>query len=159
MQTPMRRKDRAISQEESIALLNRCEFGVLASAGKDNQPCATPLSYVYMEDAIYFHCANTGQKLRNILENQAVCFTVVGNLQPVYESSYSTLYESVMVFGKAICVENDQEKTEALMQLCKKYFPNKMENAPDEIAGSFTATTVVKIAVDYMTGKAKRPNK
>lgn len=151
----MRRKDRALPQEKAEELLSRCEYGVLASIGKDSQPFGTPISFVYREGAIYFHCAATGQKLNNIRANPKVCFTVVGNTQPLYDKSFSTIYESVMAFGNAICVEDDKEKTEALMQLCEKYLPGHMDKAPGEIAKMFAATTVVKIPVDYMTGKAK----
>lgn len=155
MYPTMRRKDRAIPPELSEELLRGGEFGVLSSVASDGQPYATPLSYVYTDNAIYFHGAKIGQKMSNIAQEPRVCFTVVGDTLPLYDGSFSTLFESVMVFGKASLVEDAEEKTRALMLLCEKYLPDHMDKAPGDIAQSIKHTAVVKIQAAHMTGKAK----
>ena len=53
----MLRKDRMLNQGETIDILNRSEYGILSTVGKDNAPYGVPLNFAYVEGVIYFHCA------------------------------------------------------------------------------------------------------
>lgn len=156
--TPMRRGDRALDKKEACRLLDIGEYGILATASAEGDPEATPLSYVVMDGALYFHCAQTGHKLGNIAARPRVCFTVVGRTRPVFEANgnFSTLFESTMVHGVAALVEDELEKQRALMALCEKYMPDKLAFAPDAINRSIGVTAVVRISPEEITGKAKR---
>ena len=59
----MRRKRQQLSRAEAEAILERGTSGVLAVAGDDGYPYAVPLSYVYQDGKLWFHCANSGHKL------------------------------------------------------------------------------------------------
>ncbi|MDL2219421.1 pyridoxamine 5'-phosphate oxidase family protein [Ruminococcaceae bacterium OttesenSCG-928-O06] len=155
---PMRRRDRALPADETLALLQAGEYGILATASAAGLPLATPLSYVLLDGALYFHCAKTGQKLDNLAAQPAVCFCVVGATRPVYDDNFTTLYESVVVHGTAALVQDATEKYRALAALCQKYLPAHMHHAEADIAGSFSVTQVVRIAPEEITGKAKRPS-
>ncbi|MGD9559976.1 MAG: pyridoxamine 5'-phosphate oxidase family protein [Oscillospiraceae bacterium] len=154
---PMRRKDRALPAADALALLQRGEYGVLASADVAGLPLATPLNYVLMDDALYFHCAPLGHKLSNIGARSDVSFCVVGATRPVYDGDFTTYYESAVVHGAATLVADDDEKRRALLALCQKYLPDDMDKAPASLAKSFGRTAVVRIAISRLTGKAKRP--
>ncbi len=52
---PMRRTDRLLSREEALQILQKGEYGILATAGSDGQPYAVPLSYVVIDNNIYYH--------------------------------------------------------------------------------------------------------
>ena len=156
MNHPIRRKDRAVVEEEARSILERGEYGVLATCGNDGQPYGIPLSYAVMNNSVYFHCAKSGRKLENLIVNPAVSFTVVGATQPVYDASFSTYYESAVVFGKVREVTEEKEKTDSLMLLAQKYLPEHMDKAADSIAHSFSRTAVFAIAIECITGKAKR---
>ncbi|MDR2489754.1 MAG: pyridoxamine 5'-phosphate oxidase family protein [Desulfovibrio sp.] len=153
----MRRQDRAISREECLALLAGCEYGLLATIDKSGWPYAVPLSYVFMDGAVYFHCAFTGHKSNNIVADNRVCFTVVGATLPVYDKNYSTYYESVIVFGRAFAVKDEQERTRGLRMLAEKYLPAHMDGFEESRRRSGGRTAVYKIVPDQITGKAKRP--
>lgn len=157
MQYAMRRKDRALTENEARELLAKGEYGVMASVDAQGQPYATALSYIVADGAIYFHCAQTGYKTDNIKANPKVCFTVVGATQPVYDKNFTTYYESVVVFGRAAEITDSHEKTVLLMQLAQKYLPGYMDKAPESIAQSLARTAVYRISIDEITGKAKRP--
>ena len=62
----MRNKKREVSREVVDVILQRGEYGILSTIGEHGYPCITPLSYVYMNNCIYFHCAEEGEKLDNI---------------------------------------------------------------------------------------------
>ncbi len=153
---PLRRKDRALSHEESVALLNRGEYGVLALMEEGGWPCAVPLSYVLLDNGIYFHSARAGQKVDSLARCDKICFTVVGETEPVYDKDFSTYYESVMVFGRARLVEDAQERYRSLWALAEKYLPEHMDKADKDIRASFERTAVYRISLDLVTGKAKK---
>ena len=73
----MRRKRQQLSPEETEAILSRRTNGVLAVLGDEGYPYAVPLSYVWHDGRIYFHCAKSGHKLDAIRACDKVCFTVV----------------------------------------------------------------------------------
>lgn len=156
MQREIRRKDRAIPEEEARALLENGEYGILATIDSDGQPYGTPISYAVMNNAVYIHCATLGQKIDNMAASAKVCFTVVGPTEPVYETSFSTYYSSCMVFGKARLVTDDKEKRDSLMILAEKYLPEHMDKAEENITGSWKRTAVYAIDIERITGKAKK---
>ena len=73
----MRRKSQALSFDECAEILNRGTSGVLALSGDNQYPYAVPLSYVYDNTKIYFHCAQEGHKIDSILRNAKASFCVI----------------------------------------------------------------------------------
>lgn len=154
---PMRRKDRAISEAETFALLDRGQWGVLATADGEGIPLATPLSYVLLDGAIYFHCAKTGHKLDNIKARPSVCFSVVGPTQPaLIDGNFTTYYESALVHGTAAPVYDEAERRRVLLALCEKYMPGHTPEAETAISHSSGITQVIRIAIHRVSGKARR---
>lgn len=154
MHRPVRRTDREIDIEEASKLLASCSYGVLATVGGDGQPYAIPLSYVFHDNCIYFHCALEGQKLDNIRANPRVSFCVVGQTK-ILPNQFATEYESAVAFGVAEEI-HDSDKKEALFRILEKYSPEFIAQGTKYIAGKFDKTTVVKIAVTHLTGKARK---
>ena len=56
----MRRKNQRLSQEETALILSNATSGVLAVLGDEGYPYAVPISHVYEEGRLYFHCAKAG---------------------------------------------------------------------------------------------------
>lgn len=150
----MRRKDKEIFDEEIITVLNKGEYGTLATIGENGYPYAVPVSYVYFDNAIYFHCAAQGSKLDNIRNNEMVSFCVVGNTK-VLPGQFNTEYESVVVFGRALEVEGEDKKR-VLLAIAEKYSPDFKPEAVQYIDRAINKTAIVKINIDKVTGKAKR---
>lgn len=150
----MRRKDRMIDIKECQNILEKTEYGTLATIGEDGYPYSIPLSYCYIDNTVYFHCAGTGKKLSDLEFNHKVSFSVVGDIENIPDK-FTTKFESVILFGKAVIAEgNDKER--ALLGLVKKYSPNFYEQGKQYISKAAAATTVVKISIEHMTGKASR---
>jgi nitroimidazol reductase NimA-like FMN-containing flavoprotein (pyridoxamine 5'-phosphate oxidase superfamily) len=150
----IRRKDRILSEEATLALLAEGEVGILATADSENWPYATPLSYVYKDGLIYFHSALSGHKTDNLACNNKVSFVVVGKTKPVYDGSFTTLYSSVVVFGLARVVSEHEEKKSALYALAAKYLPDCLDRFEDSIARYFKRTAVYAVRPERITGKA-----
>ena len=65
---PLRRKNRAITDEEARKLLAACKRGVIDVNGDDGYPYAIPVTYIYdaQRDKIYFHGAKAGHKVDSL---------------------------------------------------------------------------------------------
>lgn len=149
----MRRIDRQVSTEASVRILEKCEYGILSTINQEGYSYGVPLSYVYKDGSIYFHSANEGCKLSNITINDKVSFCVVGDKKSLPEK-FTTSYESVIVFGRAAIVRG-QEKQDALLALISKYGSDYIEKGKEYIQHSQEKTTVIKIVIEHMTGKAR----
>lgn len=151
---PIRRKDREISIDEAKSILTDAEYGILSTVDSDNQPYSVPLSFVFRNEAIYFHCATSGQKLDNIAANAKVSFCVVGKTQ-VLPEKFGTEYESVVIFGNASEVTGE-ERQQALLWLLEKYCTEHMEAGMAYIDQMAAFTMVVKISIRHISGKARK---
>jgi nitroimidazol reductase NimA-like FMN-containing flavoprotein (pyridoxamine 5'-phosphate oxidase superfamily) len=148
----MRRKKQALSQEETIAVLRGGTSGVLAVSGDGNYPYAVPLSYVYHDSRIFFHCAKSGHKLDAIARNPKVSFCVI-NRDDVVPHEYTTYFRSVIAFGEARILEDEDERRMALAILAEKYSPDDQQGRLQEIDKQLRQVCLVELAIEHMTGK------
>jgi nitroimidazol reductase NimA-like FMN-containing flavoprotein (pyridoxamine 5'-phosphate oxidase superfamily) len=137
---------------ESEAILNNHTNGVLAVSGDDGYPYAVPLSYVYTNGRIYFHCAREGHKLDAIRRNDKVSFCVIDR-DDIKPEEITTYFQSVIVFGRARIVTDDGVKTAALEALAGKYSPGFEEKSSASIKRDWERTCVVEIEIEHKSGK------
>ncbi len=148
----LRRKDRAITEEESMALLNKAEYGVLSTVTENGKPYGVPLNFCVIDHRIYFHCAVEGQKIDNIKQNKSVSFCAVGNTE-ILPDKFGTKYESVIVSGEVEEVF-DMNKQLALEGLLHKYSPEFIDKGIKYIESLKEKTRVFKITINKIAGKA-----
>lgn len=147
----MRRKRQQLSREDTEEILRGGTSGVLAVLGDGGYPYAVPLSYLYREGKIYFHCAAEGHKLDAIRQNEKVSFCVIGK-DDVRPEEYTTYFRSVVAFGRARVLEG-QDAWQALDALAGRYAPGHEEERRREMDGQMHRLRVVEITVEHMTGK------
>ena len=149
----MRRKNQLLSNSQSISILEKCSSGVLAVLGDDDYPYAVPLSYVYYDNKIFFHVAKSGYKLDAIKNNNKVSFCVIEK-DDIKPEEYTTYYRSVIVFGRAFIIEDDNIKRGAIEKLALKYYPDDIkENRDKAINNEYNALCIIELDIEYMTGK------
>ena len=149
----MRRKKQALPPEECAAVLAQGTAGVLALSGDGGYPYAVPLSYVFDEDRLYFHCAKAGHKLDAIQQNNRASFCVIGQDQIVPEE-YTTYFRSVIVFGTIRILEDASEKRAAIEKLAVKYTPDDTtEHRSQMIDRDWSPLCMLEMTIDHMTGK------
>lgn len=149
----MRRSKQLLTKEETIAIFERGTNGVLAVSGDEGYPYAVPVSYVYEDGKIFFHCAKTGHKMDAICRCDKVSLCVVDQDQVIQET-YTTHYRSAIAFGRARVLTDDREKRTALMKLAEKYSPAMGKSRhQQEMEKNWAAVTLVEIAIEHMTGK------
>lgn len=154
MDHPMRRVERAVSEDEARQLLEAGEYGILSTCGPDGVPYGFPLSYCVIDNAIYFHCALEGRKIGNLAHESQVSFCVVGKTE-VLPEQFATRYESVIVTGRATDVLGD-EKQLALEGLLRKYSAPFLAEGRAYISAKWEKTKVIRISIDTISGKARR---
>ncbi|MBW1780553.1 MAG: pyridoxamine 5'-phosphate oxidase family protein [Deltaproteobacteria bacterium] len=150
----LRRKDRAITEEEAIALLNKAEYGVLSTVTENEKPYGVPLNFCIIDHCIYFHCAVEGQTIDNIKQNKSVSFCAVGNTE-ILPDRFGTKYESVIVSGEVEEVF-DMNKQLALEGLLHKYSPEFIDRGIKYIEGLKEKARVFKVTINKLTGKARK---
>lgn len=149
----MRRKDRQMSDEEALTLLKTGEYGILATVDNDGQPYGVPLSYVVVDNCIYYHGTNAGgTKYNNIISNHKVTFTVVGNTK-VMPEKFGTLYESVIALGEASEVNDEAEKRAVLKEFLYKYSADFVAAGEKYVEAAASKTSIIKIQIKTLTGK------
>jgi len=151
----IRRRDRALSEDEARAILARADHGVLASLGAGGWPYAVPLNHVLSADALYVHCAAEGHKLENIANEERVCFCAVAEAR-VLPAELTTIYESAIAFGRASVVTDPAEKRRALELLAIRFCGALTPEAVETIATSGSRAAVLRIRLERITGKAHR---
>lgn len=149
----MRRKDRELRNDAIIEILKNNEYGILSTISENGYPYGVPLSYIYMNDSIYFHSALDGHKLDNIKISDKVSFCVVGETS-VVPDEFTTNYESVIIFGKAKEIFDD-EKTSVLLEILKKYSKEYIEKGTIYIEKAGQRTKVFKININHISGKKR----
>lgn len=147
----MRRKRQLLPTKESVAILEKMTNGTLALHGDDGYPYAVPVSYVYADGKIYFHSATEGHKVDAILRNDKVSFCVVER-DEIKPAEFTTYFRSVIAFGKARVLEDEDEKLSALRLLADKYSHGEA-GMEAEIAKGFNHLLMVEITVEHLTGK------
>lgn len=155
---PMRRKSRAISDEETRQLLHEARRGVLAVNGDDGYPYAVPINFYYDElnQKIYFHGAHQGHKIDAMNACDKVCFTVYGDeIVEDPDMAWAPYLKSAVVFGRCHLLGTGEENYEQMKLLSMKFYPE--ESIFEEgMAKEARAVRVWAIDIEHMTGKKIR---
>ena len=149
----MRRNRQQLTEKECVEILNKNTSGILAVSGDNGYPYAVPLSYVYDNGSLYFHCAKSGHKLDAIQACDKVSFCVVDQ-DLIVPTKYTTYFRSVIAFGRASIVDREDEFRSAIEKLAAKYYPNdSKDNRNSVIENEGKRMNMVKIQIEHMSGK------
>ena len=89
----MRRKDRELSRDEALKIIDECEYAVISCVDSKGEIFSLPLSIVRENMSIFIHGATSGGKCENFI-NSRVCkiVAVSGNSVPHLSSEF---FESI----------------------------------------------------------------
>lgn len=150
----MRRKDREMSREFALAVMDKCEWTVVSFVTPEGAPYAVPVSAVREGDTLFFHTAKEGRKIDCIAGSPAVHVVCVGDVERA-EDKFTTGYECAMADGVCSEVTDEAEKVHALRLIAEKYTSMHMPAFDKEVAASLERTGVYRIDLSGVTGKAK----
>lgn len=151
----MRRKNQQLSVAESEAILNSCTSGVLAVSGDEGYPYAVPLSYVYSDNKLYFHCARSGHKLDAVQNCSKASFCVIAK-DDILPEKYTTLFKSVIVFGKIRILKTAEEMEAPIKILTRKYVENDENGIQKEFDQFKNNMYMLCFEIEHISGKQCR---
>lgn len=151
----MRRKKQELSEDLCLDILRRSTHGVMALLGDEGYPYALPLNHVLMNGRLYFHCALEGHKLDALQSYDRASYCVV-DADEVDSQALSTRFRSVIAFGRARLLTDDQLKRRALIAIGERFAPQNMCKALLEIDESLHRTGVIEFSIEHLSGKESK---
>lgn len=151
----MRRFKQQLSDDQIAEVLERGKTGILAVIGDGGYPYTVPINYVYADGRIYMHSAMTGHKIDALRADDRASFCVI-DADDVVPADYSTNFRSVVAFGRAHIMEDEDGKEAALRLLGDKYNPNQPEALNREVAKGFERLHMIEFEIEHVTGKQSK---
>ena len=148
----MRRYTQQLPENEALEILGKGSSGTLALLGDEGYPYAVPLSYVYTDGKLYFHCAKEGHKIDAIKNCSKASFCVIAE-DNVMEEEFTTYFKSVIAFGKIRILEDMSEIRSAIEILSDKYCPVDVSLRDKEIEGAVSRLGMLEFIIEHLTGK------
>jgi len=150
----MRRKDKEISDRNSIdRIIAKAQVCRLALC-KDDTPYIVPVSFGYDQKALYFHTTiEKGLKDEYIEADNTVCFELEHGVKVLENDKspcgWSFSFQSVIGFGRIIECTANEEKQRALHCIMSQYSAQQWDFSGIPL----TRVRVWKIEIESVTGK------
>lgn len=124
----------------------------------DHQPYVIPTGYARLGDKLYIHGSQASRMLRVLKQGIDVCVTVTlidGLVLARSAFHHSMNYRSVVAFGKAVPVEDPEEKLEALRALSDHIIPGRWEEVREPDENEMKATMVLSLPLAEASAKIR----
>ena len=149
----MHRPKQQLPEADCIEMLKTEPRGVLSLLGDDDYPYGIPMNHWYNpEDGkLYFHCGKVGHKLDALQKHSKVSFCVCDQ-GTRKEGDWALTFRSVIVFGKAKMVTDQEKAAEAIRQLCYK-FTSDEAYINEEFRKFMAGTLCFALTPEHISGK------
>jgi uncharacterized protein len=124
----------------------------------NGQPFVIPTSFARIGDRLVIHGSAASRMMRSLSEEIDICVTVTlvdGLVLARSAFHHSMNYRSVVVFGKAKIVSDEQEKYEALKAFTEHIVPNRWAEIRPPTALELKATTVLSVSLSEASAKIR----
>lgn len=143
-----------VSKPDMEAIIRKCQTCCIAMVDPEGKPYVITMNFGYADDHVYFHGSAKGKKVEFLQNKSDVCiaFSTDHELRYVTEDvacSWSMRYRSVLVYGKAEFVEDQEAKINCLNVIMMHYADRKFDyNSP-----ALREVMVFKVRVEKMDGR------
>lgn len=148
----MRRSEKEITDELAVEAIIHASLVCRLALSDGNQPYIVPLCFGYQDRTLYFHSALEGKKIDLLQKNNRTCFEFDINSEIIKADKackWGMKYQSVIGFGRAVLVENIEEKQKGL-NIIMNHYSDRNWQFPDK---AIEKIAVIKIEIEKMTGK------
>lgn len=124
----------------------------------DGQPFVIPTSYGRIGDTLYIHGSAASRMMRSLKGGIPVCVTVTlmdGLVLARSAFHHSINYRSVVIFGNAELIEDEQGKLAAMAALTEHIVPGRWAEVRPPTAQELKATTVLALPLVEVSAKAR----
>lgn len=153
-----RRHDRGAYDHKTVHALLDAAALCHVSYVIDGQPYCTPTLFWREGTRLYWHGSSASRMLRNLSDGQPACLTVTHLDSLVLARcgfNHSADYRSVMAFGQARLVEDQEEKERALVMMVDRFFPNRTAGLRASSTQEIKATAVVTMEIERASAKIR----
>ena len=117
-----------------------------------------PTSYGRKNDEIYIHGSTKNAMMRQILDGQTVCIAIthldgIVLARTLFDTGVN--YRSLVIFGKAQLVEDQDERIEGLQIITENVIKGRWDEVPIGDENELKATMVIKIKIDKLSAKVR----
>ena len=148
----MRRQDLALTQEESLALIDENQFAILCLNDPAGRPYGVPLDYVRQGDALYFHGSKEGRKVSSMQEHPWGCAVIIGENE-IVPQRFGRKYKSVIVEGGIELIDEPEIKRQVMTWVVKRKSPDYIEKGQSVIEKMLDRVLVYKMSMETVSGK------
>lgn len=134
-----------------------CHVGFIVN----NQPFVIPTSFARIADSLMIHGSAASRMMHALSEEIDVCVTVTlidGLVLARSAFHHSMNYRSVVVFGKAKIISDEQEKYEALKAFTEHIVPNRWSEIRPPTKNELKGTTVLSLPLTEASAKIRTGN-
>jgi len=154
----VRQADRGVYDREAVYQI--LDEGLICHIGfvVDGQPFVIPTSYGRKGASLYVHGSAASRMLRRLKEGVPVCITVTlldGLVLARSAFNHSMNYRSVVILGKAIPVDDPEEKRAAMRVLAEHILPGRWDDARQPNERELKATSVLRVPIEEFSAKVR----
>lgn len=147
------RKNKQLSNEDCIELLEIETRGVLSVIGDGGYPYGMPMNHFYdrRDGCIYFHCGKGGHRLDALKACDKASFCVY-NKGDAADGDWALTVKSVIVFGRVEVIQDMQRIVDITTGLCYK-FTSDEQYINKELRDHAHKTLLLKLTPQHICGK------
>jgi Predicted flavin-nucleotide-binding protein len=150
----MRRADKEITDPDELHRILDEALVLHLGMVDDGRPYVVPLNFAREGDELWLHCASEGRKLDCLRRQPSVCVEVERLIQitsgPTACGNWTSHFESVIGFGTATVLSDDEHKVHAMQTIMGKYSGRQdWEFSPETLA----KIVIVRVNLESLTGK------
>jgi len=147
------RKNKQLSTEDCLKVLQEEPRGVLSVIGDDAYPYGMPMNHWYNEEdgKIYFHCGKVGHRLDALKKHDKVSFCVYDQGYR-NEGDWALNVKSVIVFGRMEVIDDMEKIIDITTKLSYKFTQDE-EYIKKEIELYGNGTLLLQLVPEHICGK------
>lgn len=144
------------SKAQMEEIICRCDTCFVGMNDETGTPYVVPMNFGYREGIVYLHSGPEGKKVNMLQKDNRVCIVFCTGHELVYQSeqvacSYGMRAESVLCKGRAIAIEEPEEKRKALDAIMHHYCPDRSFKYGEPAVRN---VRIWEVRIEEMSGKA-----
>ena len=154
----IRGANRAVNEVDAVNEILDAGFLCHVSFQHEGQTMTIPTAYGRSGECIYLHGSAKNFMLNQIVNGQTVCIAVthldgIVLARTLFDTSAN--YRSVVLFGKAVVVEDENERLEGLKIITENIIKGRWGEVPVGAENELKATMVVKFTIEKASAKIR----
>ena len=150
--------DKAANDEASIYQILDSGFLCHVAFQQEGETMMIPTAYGRKDDALYIHGSNKNHMLNQIINSQSICIGVthldgIVLARTLFDTSAN--YRSVVLWGKAELVADDDERLEGLRIITENIIRGRWNEVSVGSQNELKATMIVKFTIDKASAKIR----